>query len=252
MANDYEIRYMRARQKLREIEPRSESATPAQAAELTRRGQSFVIYSPQFRRWFKRSKVVDSRGMPLVVWHGSKNPKFTEFRYEGYKEVGPHFGTYAAATEFLPPDLSAAEMRSRIRPFYLSIQNPLAMSHDPGQQWTEGIGTSIDYFLRHGLQEGILYELIKQKIISPEDAQRIIGQFEVEFPRTMQYTRARHRGPFLNSILRGLGFDGIVYKNQFEDKGSISWTILDPRQAKSVYNVGGFSPDDPDVLAGLR
>lgn len=35
--------------------------------------------SPAFRRWFGDSKVVDARGEPMVVYHGTPAPPFSEF-----------------------------------------------------------------------------------------------------------------------------------------------------------------------------
>ena len=43
------------------------------------------------------------------------------------------------------------------------------------------------------------------------------------------------------------GYDGIIYENQFEGKGS-SYIALAPNQIKSAtHNLGTFSPDSPDI-----
>jgi cell division septation protein DedD len=34
--------------------------------------------------------------------------------------------------------------------------------------------------------------------------------------------------------LNELGIDGFVYKNKYEDKGNISYVIVDPKSSKSI------------------
>jgi hypothetical protein len=41
------------------------------------------VDSPEFRRWFGASKVVDERGQPLVVYHGTRRTGFDTFRPRG-------------------------------------------------------------------------------------------------------------------------------------------------------------------------
>ena len=38
-----------------------------------------ITTNPNFMNWFKGSKVVDKKGNPLVVYHGSKNAGFSVF-----------------------------------------------------------------------------------------------------------------------------------------------------------------------------
>lgn len=52
--------------------------------------------SPEFRRWFGQSKVVDERGKPQLMYHGTSHPQeFTEIR------ALRHFGTLQAAHQFV-------------------------------------------------------------------------------------------------------------------------------------------------------
>ena len=41
----------------------------------------FSVKSPEFKKWFKESKVVDETGKPLVVYHGTKDPYVTRFSH---------------------------------------------------------------------------------------------------------------------------------------------------------------------------
>ena len=42
--------------------------------------------------------------------------------------------------------------------------------------------------------------------------------------------------PILVKLLTSKGYDGLAYKNRYEDKGHVSYVILDPSQAKIVDN----------------
>lgn len=214
--------------------------------------------SPQFLRWFGRSKVVDRRGQPLVVWHGSKRAGFDRFYFNGEREVGPHFGTYEAAREFVPYQVidRGGQIAEHVRPFYLSIQNPIKLA-DAVNRWTDGIGFVNDDRLTaeevesgdpYFLGQGVLMQLVKKRLLTAAKARAVSVGF---LARPREY-KPEDRGPYLATILRALGHDGVVYKNEVEDIGSISWIIFDPWQVKSVFNKGSFSPDDPDVFAGLR
>ena len=96
--------------------------------------------TPEFKRWFGDSKVVDADGKPLVVYHGtSKDKDFTSFNVgmrgawftsspeeasmyskendsQGYKYEGGKF--------------IAKNTASRVMPVYLSIQNPYDLTKD--------------------------------------------------------------------------------------------------------------------------
>lgn len=60
--------------------------------------QKSISITPAFKRWFKNSKVCDSRGRPLVVYHGTTS-FFTIF--ENTSDIGFHFGTREAAKDRL-------------------------------------------------------------------------------------------------------------------------------------------------------
>jgi len=151
----------------REI-PRNLQQTPKNgSAESTGSGQkgsesrflSDLLYSnkavpqtetPEFKRWFGNSKVVDENGEPLVVYHGTPYV-FNEFskKEKGKRtdhkpdDVGFHFSndpkiadTYAGTSEIKLfeeysrmfgelPDRYSANVKPNLMPVYLSIQNPL-------------------------------------------------------------------------------------------------------------------------------
>jgi hypothetical protein len=68
-----------------------------------RNASSNVTDSPAFRRWFGKSAVVDERGAPRIVYHGT-SADFETFRSLPQAHLGFHFGTTAAADEKLKGD----------------------------------------------------------------------------------------------------------------------------------------------------
>ena len=82
------------------------------------------VNSPEFRHWFKNSKVVDSQGNPLVVYHGTPNSSYQKFK------PLTHFTpnkTYAQGYESTYASGSGrVKVVDNPKTFgvYLSIQNP--------------------------------------------------------------------------------------------------------------------------------
>ncbi len=87
---------------------------------------------PAFKTWFDKSKVVDDKGQPLVVYHGTTR-NFDNVFDPAKGELGMHFGTAEIASGFGSNPLGNG--KGRVYPAYLSLQNPLRMV-DQGQ-WTE-------------------------------------------------------------------------------------------------------------------
>ncbi len=71
--------------------------------------------TPEFKRWFGDSKVVDSQGKPLVVYHGTYNPEFTAFKPNSYFAPDPEIASeYIQTTD-----------RGGMYPAYIKLENPL-------------------------------------------------------------------------------------------------------------------------------
>ena len=100
------------------FERRGNSASPkAPAAHVPQ------TETPEFKRWFGGSKVVDRKGNPLVVYHGSK-ADISEFR------PGKDGGIYMTSSEDDADKFSgfyggSIEGAPNITPVYLSMRNPL-------------------------------------------------------------------------------------------------------------------------------
>jgi len=83
------------------------------------------INTPEFKKWFRGSKVVDSSGKPLIVYHGTPN-KFTQFREKDY-------GLKWKKTFWFTTDKEMAKYFSNggnIVEVYVNIKNPKTDEND--------------------------------------------------------------------------------------------------------------------------
>jgi len=185
------------------------------------------IRSPEFRQWFGKSKVVNARGRPMVVYHGTRAAK----EFAGLRGLS-HFGTLAAASQVVDRDdmLKVLEPPrgdvggSRVYPVYLRIEHPVWMA-DTGEQ--------------HGpshLLEGIYTYAIEHNDTRLAGALKSLNDEWVETYGDAEY--APDEGPRLRQLiklLRSLGYDGVVYRNIEEDPGSLSWMPFSKAQIKYLY-----------------
>jgi len=108
-----------------EVEPTSGAVGSGQATEGKRRDTKLSLRkapdTPEFKRWFGDSKVVDADGKPLVVYHGTR-AEITTFDSSEWDErdAGFWFGSSQDANNY------AASSRGggNVMPVYLSIKNP--------------------------------------------------------------------------------------------------------------------------------
>jgi hypothetical protein len=203
------------------------------------------VQTPAFRRWFGNSAVVDKRGRPKVVYHGTRAPEFTVFQpfYRKGEQLGfgIHFAEdYDFAKRYAEEEGVTRKGKGtpRIYPVYLSIQRPLFANAIV----TEG---TPEFELARKLagRRQFLTETneLGQKIAIP----RIDGTDSKRAER----------------LIREAGYDGVAYSALLMERTgygfqkiaeSPSWVVFDPAQIKSATdNRGTFDPADPDILHGL-
>ncbi len=93
-------------------------------------------FSSAFRTWFHGSKVVDDKGEPLLVYHGTPRG-FDEF---DHKTIGTGNDAYGAGIYFtVNPTIASGysdnnkpDENPNVRPCYLAIKKPLIVS-DKGE-----------------------------------------------------------------------------------------------------------------------
>jgi len=200
--------------------------------------------TPAFRRWFGDSKVVDAQGEPLVVWHGHPQnvDAFFVFDFDRAIDLGMHFGSEEAAFDVIGSTRSSRNAREHVRPFYLSLRNPLVME-DLGDWISSGLGAfrvpALEQLFKMGIVDAAEYKEAYEKVRAVREG-----------PTRVQEVSSRRAA--LSSIVRDLildaGYDGIVYTNENEDVGSTAWIAFYPEQIKLADGTNTtFDPKSPDV-----
>lgn len=143
--------------------------------------------------------------MPTItLWHGT-DEVFDEFDFSGC--LGVHFGTHDAALERLKATgrvLRADGSPARPQAYEVTILRALHM---------EDLGT--------WSFSGVMRELKLNKVITAEQVNEAYDH----------WNRSDAEGwGFVRQVMKAAGFDGVVYSNAVEDRGSDSWIALDQSQ----------------------
>lgn len=177
-----------------------------------------VQSASDFEQWFKRSSVLDSRGQPLRVFHGTRRD-FEQFCPQPNSHLGFHFGSAEQANKRLQVMLredcylwgltrDQALSGHQVRAHYLRIINPLR-TVDAGD-WSN------PYAAWEALNKATRGALAEQMLPMIEQTSR------------------QERLSILRRRIQALGFDGVVYRNHIEGQGD-SWIALESGQIRSAF-----------------
>jgi hypothetical protein len=186
--------------------------------------------TPAFQKWFDSSKVVDADGQPLIVYHGTYGDFDSFKRRTG--DIGLHFGDAETASDRVATAVphrgnkDGKSLSANLMPVYLTIKNPLRLKDHGFWNATNMKGTLLEMF--------------------PHDAQRI-GRSHVDWEGLKSTKDVRE-------FLQSKGYDGVVYKNTGEVRGSEPFRerIAAAREEmKKVFPKGqnGFDHADQQVPA---
>jgi len=215
-----------------------------------------IIYGPEregnFERWFRNSKVIDAKGNPKVMYHGTNAP-ISEFLFEFTNKGNDQLGSGFYFTD-TPSEASgyAEDNAGNVMPVYLSVQNPL--DEDQTGNLTE---SQVRRFIKNAPK-------YKQRLTDWGDVQ-YEGERAVLDRAVNAYTRTPEDGPLLKGLFqiandfygddiqkfneqvtKILKFDGVRSKKPY---GATHIMGFQPNQIKSIYNRGTFDPEDPDILS---
>lgn len=198
--------------------------------------------TPEFKRWFGDSKVVDADGKPLVVYHGTRNAGFTNFAKEktgsqtdsGYLGRGFYFGNRFVGGMYSRMSADRARDKSEdadyigeafipdfrgggLYPVYLSLKNPLILNEKRDPEVSRR-GYDRDKHVRDELGLG-------HKATSQEVTDAAIAR----------------------------GYDGVLFTADKElsggDLSGTEYVAFRPSQIKSaIGNRGTFDPESDSVL----
>lgn len=115
--------------------------------------------TPAFKKWFGDSKVVDDKGEPLVVYHGT-DKEFTKF--DKNKTIGGQFW-FTNRKDLIEKGEVGAAGKGRIVEAYLSIKNPAS--------WDEYEKFTLDELISRGYDGIILEEKDQNTYVAFEPTQ---------------------------------------------------------------------------------
>jgi hypothetical protein len=174
------------------------------------------------RRWCGDTPLKDSDGLPVVFYHGTTSD-FSQFELNG---LGIHVGTMKAANDRL--HLLGAHFDGAIMPVVARCQRLLELP-DIGWEFPASV---MDELFNHGVVDGDAADRLFLQV------DRLTAEDEWH-PEAFALVR---------EAILAAGYDGIVYQNDCEDPGSLSYIVLRPSDLKSALgNSGAFSLDDPDI-----
>lgn len=211
-----------------------------------------------FEQWFGHSKVVDSTGEPLVVYHGTNAHAYVEGEIQTFN-TRPPSGRCAAF--FTSDPRLAAQYGERVYGVCLSLQKPLFVFCD-GKSWSTlgldaRIGGEVTDPLRQASQARAdeinrLHMAVSEMLGEPPDA---AGGLQPRFSASVTTLDLLKLGdiPGLSEggietdavvkVARRLGFDGVIFRDVQDsptaDSGyartiSDVYAVFDPAQIRAA------------------
>lgn len=223
----------------REVKARArELAQPEEGRELEQRAAQ--TETPEFKKWFGDSKVVDTDSAPLTVYHGTlKN-------FEAFDEAkrGEATGASDASQAFF---------------FTSSPEVANTYAYEPNPYESNSVAGRLNKITRgryQRLNEGIINLVGKSALPSGENV--VPAYLKMENPlvvdsATKEYSEKAFKQIIDAAIVRG--HDGVIFHN-VKDEGfregdgqtSSVYAVFDPKQIKSVFNRGTFDRKDSNLL----
>lgn len=186
--------------------------------------------SPAFKKWFKDSKVVDEKGEPLVVYHGTdqdfsvfdasmaKGTIATKRKYEKHTNLSHAFAENKRVSEFfankartpsgvLYPD-------AKIMSVFLSMKNPLIVDMNE-------------------VPESMQFETVEAY-----DTGKTIH--DIYLIKEQKIEEARKNG-----------HDGVIFRNGYDFRpyeGDVYFVFNSTQVKSATDNIGTFSKTDPSIL----
>lgn len=165
------------------------------------------LNTPAFKKWFGDSKIVDEKGQPLVVYHGSATGKIEEFNVKGPGRFYGPGAYFAFDAEDAAHYARNAERRNRgiaqtIYPVYLSIKNPMPLDiamqrkildrKTKDKNWLKTIIPELKIKMMESKYDGFILKDSDGKLVSavafnPEQIKSIFnkGNFNPKDPRIL-------------------------------------------------------------------
>ena len=181
--------------------------------------------TPEFKKWFGESKVVDENGRPLVVYHGSDK-----------------------IFDMFDPNMSKSENQK----FYFTDNSWVAARYH-GRGRTEYLNVSDEKELSQRMQDGTLVKGVPGSNIYPV-------YLSLKNPKIIDYKGEFKSRDFKRELYQSAGHDGLIIRN-IKDANfyTENWPTSDiyiafePTQIKSaIGNTGAFDPNNPSITGSSQ
>ena len=222
--------------------------------------------TPEFKRWFGDSKMVDNNGDPIVFYHGTASDKIEEFDPKRAGSVmrsdwgeGVYFTPRKSQADYYRTEAMKRSNRA-VNEAWEAMENHAKSLGLPGSMYISVGSGGVRGFPRDSAEFQNHQKLDKrwrEEIKKAEDNKggKIVDAF-LKITNPMFYTYQGITDPYLPEIAKGQGHDGIVILAS--DTGDLSVDIdeivvFDSGQIKSASgNSGNFDPDDPRITYARR
>jgi hypothetical protein len=213
-----------------------------------------------FYKWFGDSKVVDSQGRPLVVYHGTK-AQFNEFLGE---KIGQS-GTSEGVGFYFTNDKSIAAGYGDVMSVYLKLEKPVyayaqvfmaedydgdldimeanaEMIRDASMQVLEDLKTKgYEFYDETTSQMADIY--------TETDYDSLVNTIEMYIKdgiKAEEYDENKLYNDIREAIIKEFGFDGFKTK-RYNNSDAAVYVALMSNQIKSVNNRGTFDVANPNI-----
>ena len=194
-----------------------------------------ITKTNEFKKWFGDSKVVDSKGKPLVVYHGT-GEDFSVFRkriFDGpmFFSTSPEFASDFAGTVGLPGHIDINVPKKEGKPNVMPVYLKIGKLFDPSD--TEAVKAIVEMLPADSYTTEAKADL-ESKILA--------GEWKAI--ETLDVTDA----------IKAAGYDGmIVYETLNGETPEKNFAVFEPNQIKSATgNNGQFDGNNPDIRMSLR
>jgi len=174
-----------------------------------------------FKAWFGKSKIVDAKGEPLVLHHGSPVQDIEAFR-NGRTAYGIFFTDSLRSAAYYNPAADLADPKAAdVYNVYLRAEKPADLR-----------------------KPSVLSRVAKEAGVKA-DLEEIRTRLEVGDLYAMDGGRTQDK---LVKTAEAMGFDAVIMPDTSSGDLANSYIVFEPTQIKSVNNRGTFDANDPRIL----
>jgi hypothetical protein len=202
--------------------------------------------TPAFQKWFGASKVVNAKGEPRVMYHGTAVANF-----DAFSTLRPPFFTSDKNYARMYSDKGKGG-KARELEVFLRIERPFDTRHD-GQ----AVRLFNADFLPWYREQQQRYAHLRERDIPPAVLGEALTFLDADdFWRYLRIRSRRGDTPYDGLVVDEGSFPAMWEEGtgiKLTPEAQYAWVPLDPTQVKSAKkNVGTFDPADPSILRNPR